>query len=196
MDHTEPLTTMTVTFDRPLPDGVEVGGTVAENITYTPSVVISDNVFRNVPTRGVLVTTRKPVLITGNRFDGMSMASIYISSDAYQWYESGPVADVTIEGNRFTRPAGPVIFVEPTNRVIDPAKPVHHNISVEQNSFDIGDVTVVNARSVGGFRFTGNTVRRLDGPHDPPYRSPLFIFTGSSDIRVEGNHYDKGLNTG
>ncbi|MFI6761138.1 discoidin domain-containing protein [Micromonospora sp. NPDC050417] len=194
MDHTKPLTTMTVTFDRPLPGAVEIGGTVAENITYTPSVVISGNVFRNVPTRGVLVTTRKPVLITGNHFDAMSMSSIYISSDAYQWYESGPVADVTIRKNSFTRPAGPVIFVEPTNRLIDPAKPVHHNISVESNTFDIGDVTVVNAKSVAGFGFTRNTVRRLDGPGHPPYTSPLFVFHGSSDIRVANNHYDKGLN--
>lgn len=148
-----------------------------------------------MPTRGVLVTTRQPVLITGNRFDGMSMASIYISSDAYQWYESGPVADVTIRGNSFTRPTGPVIFVEPTNRVIDPANPVHHNISVERNRFDIGDITVVNAKSVGGFRFTGNTVRRLDGPDHPPYTSPLFMFNGRSAVRIADNHYEKGLNT-
>lgn len=195
MDHDKPLTTMTVTFDRPVPAGVEIGATVVENITATPSVVISGNVFRNVPTRGVLVTTRKPVLITGNRFDGMSMASIYVSADAYQWYESGPVADLTIRGNSFARPTGPVIFVEPTNQTIDRANPVHRNISVERNSFDIGDVTLVNAKSVTGFAFTGNTVRRLDGSDHPPYTSPLFVFHGSSDIRIARNHYDKGLNT-
>jgi hypothetical protein len=194
-DHNKPLTTMTVTFDRPVPAGVEINGTVVENITATPSVVIADNVFRNVPTRGVLVTTRKPVLITGNRFDGMSMASIYVSADAYQWYESGPVADLTIRGNSFTRPTGPVIFVEPTNQVVDPAKPVHHNIKVEHNFFDIGDVTVVDAKSVGGFAFTANTLRRLDTADHPPYSSPLFVFHGSSDIRIAHNHYDKGLNT-
>ncbi|MFF4316695.1 glycosyl hydrolase family 28-related protein [Streptomyces sp. NPDC001507] len=194
-DHDKSLTTMTVTLDRPVPDGTEINGTVVENVTATPSVVISHNVFRNVPTRGVLVTTRKPVLITGNRFDGMSMASIYVSADAYQWYESGPVTDLTIRGNTFTRPTGPVIFVEPTNQVVDPAHPVHHNIKVEQNAFDIGDVTVVDAKSVGGFAFTGNTVRRLDGPDRPPYTSPLFVFHGSSGIRIAGNHYDKGLNT-
>jgi hypothetical protein len=194
-DHTKPLTTMTVTFDRPVPAGVEVGGTVAENISYTPSVVIAGNTFRNVPTRGVLVTTRKPVLITGNRFDGMSMASVYISADAYQWYESGRVTDVTIRGNTFTRPSGPVIFVEPTNQVIDPAKPVHRDISVEGNRFVIGDISVVNAKSVGGFGFTGNTVRRLDGADHPPYTSPLFVFHGSSGLRIARNHYDQGLNT-
>ncbi|WP_327673087.1 MULTISPECIES: right-handed parallel beta-helix repeat-containing protein [unclassified Streptomyces] len=195
MDHDKPLTTMTVTFDRPVPDGVKTDETVVENITATPSVDISGNEFRNVPTRGILVTTRKPVRITGNRFDAMSMASIYVSADAYQWYESGPVADLTIRGNSFTRPTGPVIFVEPTNQVVDPAHPVHRNISVEDNAFDIGDVTVVDAKSVGGFAFTGNTVRRLAGADQPPYKSPLFVFHGSSDIRIAGNHYDKGLNT-
>ncbi|MET7569308.1 right-handed parallel beta-helix repeat-containing protein [Streptomyces sp. NPDC005492] len=195
MDHSKSLTSMTVTFDHPVPAGVQIGGSVVENITATPSVVISGNVFRDVPTRGILVTTRKPVLITGNRFDAMSMASVYVSADAYQWYESGPVADLTIRGNTFTRPRGPVIFVEPTNQVVDPAHPVHHGISVEHNTFDIGDVTVVNAKSVGGFSFTGNTVRRLAAPDQPPYTSPLFVFHGSSGIRIAHNHYAEGLNT-
>lgn len=133
LDHTKPLTTMTVTFDRPIPAEVEIGGTVAENITYTPTVVISGNVFRNVPTRGVLVTTRKPVLIADNRFDAMSMASIYLSSDAYQWYES--------------------------------AHPVHHNITVTQNTFDVASSTPrLSAASTSpttpSAGWTGPTTRR------------------------------------
>jgi hypothetical protein len=187
------LRSMNAYYLQTLPAGVQIGGTVAENLTYTPSVVISGNVFRNVPTRGILVTTPKPVLITGNRFDGMSMASVYISADAYQWYESGAVDNVMIRGNTFTRLAGPVIFVEPTNQVLDPANPVHHNISVEDNWFDVGDVTVVDAKSVGDFTFTGNTVRRLD--RTGAYSSPLFRFHGSSGIQIAHNHYDKGLNT-
>jgi hypothetical protein len=194
MDHSKPLTTMTVTFSGPVPAEVEIDNTVVENITYTPTVVISGNTFRNVPTRAILVTTRKPVLITDNRFDAMTMASIYISSDASYWYESGPVADVTIRGNSFTRPSDPVILVEPTNRVVDPAKPVHRNISVENNTFDIEDVTVVNAKSVAGFSFIGNTVRRLDGPQDQPYATPLFVFHGCAGVVIARNHYDPGLN--
>ncbi|GAA0937939.1 hypothetical protein GCM10009554_26540 [Kribbella koreensis] len=196
MDHAKPLTTMTVTFDRPLPDDVEIGNTVAENITYTPSVVISGNVFRNVPTRGVLVTTRKPVLITSNRFEAMSMASIFISADAYQWYESGSVTDVTIRGNTFTRPADPVILIEPTNRDVDPAKPVHRNITVTENTFDVGDLTLVNAKSVAGFHFTTNTIRPIDGPGRPPYTAPLFVFTGSTDIQIADNSYSHQTSEG
>jgi hypothetical protein len=191
MDHSKSLTDMTITLDRPVPSGVTVGGSVVENLTYTPSVLISGNTFRNVPTRGILVTTKQPVMIEDNVFDGMTMASIYISADAYQWYESGAVDDVTIRRNSFTRPTGPVIFVEPTNQVLDAANPVHHNIKVEDNNFDIGDVTVVDAKSVGGFTFTGNTVRRLD---QTAYTSPLLVFRGSSEIRIARNRYGQGVN--
>jgi hypothetical protein len=180
VDGTLPLTTMTVTFERPVPAGITVGGTVAENLTYTPSVLIAGNAFRNVPTRGVLVATPRPVLITGNRFDGMSMASVYISADASEWYESGAVTDVTIRGNTFTRPTGPVIFVDPNNQVVDAATPVHRGIVIEDNTFDIGDVTVVNAKSVDGLRFTGNVVR---GPDER--EQPLFVFSGCSGVVVE-----------
>ncbi len=195
-DHTKSLTTMTVTFDRPLPDALEIRGTVVENITWTPTVVISGNTFRNVPTRGVLVTTRKPVVITGNRFEAMSMASIFISSDAYQWYESGPVTDVTIRDNHFTRPTSPVILIEPTNQVVDPANPVHQGIAIVENTFDIDDVTIVDAKSVAGLRFTGNTVTRLDGADHPQYKAPLFVLAVARMSEIDGNDYAEGLNLG
>jgi hypothetical protein len=218
MDHSKSLTDMTITLDRPVPAAVTIGGSVVENITYTPSVLVSGNTFRNVPTRGILVTTRRPVVIENNRFDGMTMSSVYISADAYQWYESGPVDDVTIRHNVFTRPSSRVIFVEPTNQVLDAAHPVHHNIKVEDNTFDVGDVNLVDAKSVGGLSFTGNTVRRLDratllqlaAPNrcpavgdrlplrttaaQPAYRTSLFVFRGSSDVRIARNRYDNGLN--
>jgi hypothetical protein len=60
--HDQPLRTIVVTVDEELPDGL-VGWTAVENVTRTPTVLIERNIFRNVPTRGVLVTTRRPVLI-------------------------------------------------------------------------------------------------------------------------------------
>lgn len=217
-DHDKPLTTMTVTFDRAIPDVVTAGGFVAENTTYTPSARIAGNTFRNVPTRGILVTTRRPVVIEDNIFDGMSMASVFISSDAYQWYESGPVRDVRIRRNTFLRPASPVIFVEPTNQVLDPKNPVHQGIRVEHNEFRIGNVELVNAKSVRGVTFLGNHVKRLDRDQlvavqannpcpavgatvrvravaaDEPHTSSLFRFRGSSDVLIQDNRYDNGLN--
>ncbi|MFI6962750.1 Ig-like domain-containing protein [Streptomyces sp. NPDC050255] len=217
-DHDKSLTSMTVTFDKPIPDTVRPWDFVVENTTYTPTVRISGNTFRSIPTRGVLVTTRKPVVIEDNVFDGMSMASIFISSDAYQWYESGPVTDVLIRRNTFQRPAGPVIFVEPTNQAVDPAHPVHHNIRVENNDFRTGDVRLLDAKSVGGITFESNKVARLDRNSSfaaeaqnlcpapgtttsvrtvttaAPYSTPLFAYHGSSGAVISGNDFDNGLN--
>jgi hypothetical protein len=191
-DHDRSLTEMTITLDRAVPPGTGIGETVVENTTYTPEVRISGNVFRNVPTRGVLVTTRQPVLIENNRFEKTSMAAIYVSADAYQWYESGAVTDVTIRRNSFTAVAGPVIFVEPTNQVLDADRPVHRGIRIERNTFRISDVTVVDAKSVGGLTIAHNTVRRTDGTSEPLTR-PLYALHGSADVLISTNTYGDGI---
>ncbi|GAA3485079.1 hypothetical protein [Streptomyces yanii] len=66
--------------------------------------------------------------VTRRHFNGMSMASIYISSDAYQRFRIGPVQDVVIRNNVFERPAGPVIWFDPTNREVVPGQPMHRNV--------------------------------------------------------------------
>lgn len=152
--------TMLVTIDRELPTRVVPEEWVAENITYTASVHIADNEFVNVPTRGVLATTRRPVVIERNVFDGMSMASVYVSGDAQEWFESGPVTDLTIRDNRFLRPATPAVLIAPTNTVLDAAHPVHRGITISGNEFRDAAAPIVSARSVSGLRVTGN---RLTG---------------------------------
>ncbi|MFE2724461.1 RICIN domain-containing protein [Kitasatospora sp. NPDC059327] len=217
-DHDKPLKTMKVTFDRVVPASVTPGDFVVENTTYTPTVDISGNTVVNIPTRGILVTTRKPVVIKDNTFDGTGMASIFISSDAKEWYESGPAQDVLITNNTFLRPAGPAILIEPTNQVQDAANPVSRNIRVQDNDFRIGDVRLLNAKSVGGITFERNNVARLDrdtafaaettttclAPGTTgtvrtvtaaaPYTSSLFVYRASSGAVVKDNDFDNGLN--
>jgi hypothetical protein len=211
------LRTMTVVVDRQLPDSVVAAPSdyAAENTTYTPSVVIKGNTFEAVPTRGILVTTRKPVRIEDNHFDGMTMSSIYISSDARSWYESGPVQDVVIRGNVFDRPSSPVISFDPTNQDVVPGQPVHNNILIEDNDFNLTSGTVVSGRSVGDLTFRDNRVQHysdlhLSGPDQPVYvggtanlatdappatsTAPLFTFDGADDITLADNRYDKGFN--
>ncbi|MFE7330933.1 hypothetical protein ACFU8W_39605 [Streptomyces sp. NPDC057565] len=98
--------------------------------------------------------------VTRRHFDGMSMASIYISSDAYQWFESGPVQDVVIRNNVFERPAGPVIWFDPTNREVVPGQPMHRNVLIEDNRFDMAGGALAAGRSVGDLTFRSNHVRR------------------------------------
>lgn len=213
------LTDIIITLDKDIPDEIAAGNThVVENITYTPEVEITNNTFLDTPTRGVLVTTRKPVLIENNYFDGMGMSSIFISSDAHQWYESGPTNDVTIRNNVFDRSEGPVIYFGPTNQQYNENKPVHNNINIENNEFNINNTTVLNGKSVGNLSFKNNTINRYNPNASVEISSEgqalnvgdtmqvnanstgtnldtkLFEFNGASDVVIENNKYDNGLN--
>ena len=194
-----------------------------EDVTYTPSVEITNNLFKETPTRGILVTTRKPVLIKDNVFDGMGMASIYISDDAGgrgTWWESGAVRDVTIEGNTFLRPTAgaAAIFIDPMNADSEVSweKPVHQNITIRDNDFYMLNGQVLNARSTEGLTFEDNRIFRYNPVElvleklgtmregekasltvDTKYKSlssGLYSFSGCEDVRISGNTYDGGLN--
>lgn len=158
-DHTRPLRRMRVRVDRRVPS--RMGRRfVAENITRTPDVEITDCVFRSTPTRGILVTTRGRVRIAGNVFERMPMPCIFISADARRWFESGPVRDVVIEGNRFVEPGDAVLAVEPSVRRPDSATPVHGRIELRDNTVvtTASEVTLIRARSVGELIVSGNVL--------------------------------------
>lgn len=115
-DHRAPLDTMTVRFADPLPAAVSLaaaGALAVENITRTPSLHVSDSAFVNLPTRGILVSTRKPIRIERNRFERLPMAGVFLSSDAAEWWESGPVRDCVIADNTFVDLGGPAVLVAP-----------------------------------------------------------------------------------
>ena len=157
------LNQIVITLDKAIPEITGGGNSYAvENITYTPEVEISNNRFLETPTRGILVTTRKPVLIKDNYFDGMGMASIFISCDAQGWYESGPARDVTITGNVFDRPQSNAILIEPTNPSNDPNHQIHQNIKITDNLFNLSGPNAINAKSVNGLTIAGNTFRRYN----------------------------------
>ncbi|MFG2073230.1 right-handed parallel beta-helix repeat-containing protein [Nonomuraea maritima] len=157
-DHDLPLRTMAVTVEDALPSGL-AGRAAVENATRTPAVRIVGNVFRNVPTRGVLVTTRRPIEIAGNRFERTGMAGVYVSCDAAEWWESGPVRDLTIRDNDFIEPGGPAIFLDPRNAVRE--QPVHSGVTVQANHFVLDDVPALDARSTSGIHFHDNTIVHL-----------------------------------
>lgn len=145
-----------VTLDRAIPKDIqEKENWVIENVTYTPEVVIRNNYFSRVPTRGILVTTRKKVLIENNTFFRTQMSGILIADDARSWFESGRVSDVTIRDNRFLECGTPVIFIAPENDVDEGY--VHRNIRIENNFFQMkGEKEAVVAKSVDGLKIKDN----------------------------------------
>ncbi|WP_269940090.1 right-handed parallel beta-helix repeat-containing protein [Arthrobacter sp. HY1533] len=199
MDTAHDLERMTITVDKELPAGLAAGTYVAENMTYTPEVYIAGNTFKSTPTRGILVTTPKPVLIERNHFDQMGMASIYISADADYWYESSGVTNATIRNNVFDRPAAgwAAIWFDPTNAESEPERTVHSNISIDANRFMLmPGGTLVAGKSVASLSFTNNVV----GHYAPTGNAPdgaaaeLFSFSESSGLVFAGNEYASGFN--
>ena len=170
------LRTMVVRFEESLPSNLteRVSGEpryVAENVTYAPKVTIRNSTFKNVPTRGILCTTRNEVIIENNVFLNMSMATIFLSNDSNQWYESGPIRNMTIRGNTFyiknkSYPgwsSKPAILIHPvvkSNSLPAKNQPVHKNITIDGNTFYMENDMVVQAECVENLTITNNKILR------------------------------------
>ena len=188
------LKSMTVGFDKPLPEAVfqKIGGEpryVAENVTYTPEVAIRDCVFRHIPTRGILCTTRKKVVIERNFFDDLAMACIFISNDSDEWYESGPVRDMTIRGNEFyIKKTGqtewkdtPAVYVHPVVKGKKlPKQPVHQNITIENNIIHLFHDKAFVIESVDGLTLRHNTILL-----EEPQKKPLYSIAGCTHVQSD-----------
>lgn len=144
-----------LTLDRNIPQNIrEIKELVVENVTYTPEVLIRGNYFARIPTRGILVSTRRKVLIENNTFFRMQMSGILIADDARSWFESGMARDVTIRNNNFIECGGPVILIAPENDRNEGY--VHRNIAITNNRFQLTGADAVSAKSVDGLKITDN----------------------------------------
>jgi hypothetical protein len=171
---------MLLTLERPVPEGFREND-VLENVSWTPAVEIRGCKVRHIPTRGFLVSTRRPVLIESNQFFATRMSAILMAADAQKWFESGGVRDVTIRANTFVRCGEPVISLSPENSVANSA--VHENVTVRDNRFLLRGTTSVGAKSTKGLRVIGNTLE-MERVVDP--RSTI-VTKDCEDVLVEGN---------
>ena len=147
-----------LTLEKPAPERIAKIDCV-ENVTWTPEVEIRGCRFAVDPTRGILVTTRRKVVIENNEFFRTTMSAIDIADDARSWFESGPVRDVSIRNNRFTGCGEPVIRIAPETAKTAPGKYVHSNIRIEGNVFQLENAnSVLAAHGAEGLVFRGNTV--------------------------------------
>jgi len=158
---------MELAFDKKIPAELKKGDCI-ENITHTPALTVRNCVFEKTNTRGLLVTTRKKVVIENNLFYRTGMHAILIADDATSWYESGPVTDVTIRNNQFVEcgynslPDSYAINIAPENH--QPVKDyyVHSNINIKNNTFKVFAPPVLAARSTNGLVFKNNTIVATD----------------------------------
>lgn len=130
---------------------------VVENVTWTPQVWIHHDTIAKIPTRGVLVTSRRKVIIENNIFQHTHMSAISIANDAASWYESGMVKNLTIRHNRFVQCGEPVIIICPENTQSNGA--VHQNISIINNNFDLQGQQILSAKSTSSIQFMNNNIK-------------------------------------
>lgn len=150
---------MLLTLEKAVPAVVGVRD-VLENVTWTPEVDIVGNAFVRIPTRGILTTTPRRIMIRDNTFMNMQMSAILVAADASSWYESGAVTDMNILDNRFVNCGGPghsVIRIAPENKHHHAS--VHRNVRITGNRFETTGEDWLMARSTEGLIFKNNVIR-------------------------------------
>lgn len=180
---------MVVELDKPLAaEDMARADMVLENLTYNPDVEVSNCYFARLPTRGILVSTRGRVDINYNTFVKLMMSAVLIADDAQSWFESGPVRQVQILGNRFIDCAGPVIFVAPENEIDKGA--VHRNIVVQRNSFETRTTDLANIKSVDGFTFINNLIIDDVNPKKDRTIEDFIRTTQSVNVTIKDNRIE------
>ena len=184
---------MLVVLDKPISKDVQVG-TFLENITSTPAVTIKNSRFERTNTRGILVTTRKKVVIENNAFIGVGMQAILIENDALGWFESGPVQDVTIKNNLFENcgynsyPGNYIIQISPQNSTFLPNYFVHKNIKIESNSFKVYDYPILSVKSTNGLLFNNNKIVKTNFMKPGDKRAEIRLI-GAKNVTVRNNDF-------
>lgn len=150
-----------VTFDS-VPECTPAVNDVVENITRTAELEVRNCEFYSIPTRGILVTTRKNVLIKNNIFRYMLNPVLLVADDANYWFESGRSVNVRFEGNTVidcgTRDGQAVIEYHPEVMDKESKAPVHKKLEVINNRFinTMSSVSVVRLNYVETAVFEGN----------------------------------------
>jgi hypothetical protein len=179
-----------LTLDSPVPDTIQ-DGDVIENVTWTPELSVSGNVFKRIPTRGILATTRRKVTIENNVFDNLHMSAILIADDAESWFESGMVRDVLIRGNRFIdcgNRQAPVLLIRPENTHVSSDLPVHRNVIISGNRFELNGAPLLEAKSTSGLIVADNDILRngcRDGSSDDSHE--IIRLRACSGVEIVGN---------
>lgn len=125
-----------------LPEKIQGDNDVLENITLTASLTVEGNDFGHIPSRAILCTTRKDVIIRNNTFRNTGATVICVADDANFWFESGRSGNIYFENNtvinigaRETDRGCDVIRYEPVVMDKTSSEPVHESLSVKNNRF-------------------------------------------------------------
>lgn len=181
-----------IRFSDDIPESIGAGDAL-ENADWFPSVVFRGNTVRNNRARGTLFTTPLPVVVEKNLFEKSSGSALLLAGDANGWYESGACHDVLIRGNVFRNNLTSRYQFTEAILSFYPEVPdlkgqpgfYHHNVRIEDNTFETFDVPLLYAISTEGIRFTGNTIRY--NQDYPAWNRKPFILRRCAKVEISGN---------
>jgi hypothetical protein len=171
-----------LTLKDPVPASIKAGDAI-ENTTATPEAWIHHTTITRIPTRGILATTRRRVLIEHNSFSHVHMSGIFVNDDASGWFESGIVKDMRISHNKFATCGEPVINIHPENTVSGKMA-VHANISIKDNVFSLKEKGLLSAKSTANITLSGNLIH---SPHTGKRIDDYLKFDDCSEVRIFNN---------
>lgn len=185
---------MLIELEKAVPKQLQLDDAL-ENITWTPALTLTNSRFERTISRGTLVTTRRKVLIENNVYYRTGMHAILIENDAMGWYESGPVADVTIRNNQFiacgfnSAPGSYAIKINPENSEQVKNYYVHQNIRIMDNLFRLDRAPLLSSKSTRGLLFANNRIEKIKNASDGE-EQPTFHLIDCTGVRIEGNKFE------
>jgi polygalacturonase len=155
--------------------------------------VIRNSRFERTNTRGLLITTRRKVVIENNVFYHTGMFPILIADDASSWFESGAVQDVTIRNNVFEdcgyNSGSGAINIAPENHELVVGNMVHRNIRIVGNIFKVVNDVVLAARSVDHLLFSENKIIYTNVPGSRKGKAIINLLA-CKNVVIEKNSFD------
>ena len=192
--------TFEVIFRDDVPKDIKVSDAL-ENITWEPDVTIRNCYFGNHRARGVLISSGGKIIIDNNTFESSGSAIVF-PGDIKSYFENGPIKDATISNNLFKASCLTSMYMTceaiisislevPAFDANNP--PIHKNIKIFDNTFEMYDYPALYALSVDGILFSNNkmTYSNLHKPWHP--RKFNLTFEACRNIEVKGNVVEKDV---
>lgn len=181
-----------IEIEKPLPENVIVGDSIADADANTAEVLIRNCVIRGNRARGILLGSRGKMVVEGNTFHTPG-AAILFEGDARFWFEQAGVRDVEIKGNTFDNCNYGVWgtgCIQVGSGIADEFKSTsryNRNIRIENNLFRaFSPLPLLSIYSVDGLTFVGNQLERTrDYPAPEGQEGKLFMITDSDRVKVE-----------
>ena len=172
-----------------------------ENLTWTPTVIFSNNIVRNNRARGSLFSTPKKVVCANNLFDHTHGSAILLCGDCNGWFESGACKDVIIKNNKFVNAltanyqfTNAIISIYPEiPDLLSQQKYFHSGIIIENNTFDMFESPVLYAKSTNGLIFRNNTFTYNNEFESYHWNKYLFFFEKVDNVVLERNNFGRSL---